>query len=476
VFVLVDTTRNNRSIVLTLLMPLAAHLDKIWFSWFRVSVELGIFQQTMRSLFREKSKMCKPAKRLLSRACLAIPNWAQSTNRRARTIVITIFMAAALISAAAAAGGELSQIQVFRHGADGYHSFRIPAIVCATNGALLAFAEGRRNNGGDTGAIDLVLKRSFDDGRTWGPLRIVGDGGTNTFGNPTPIVDLVMGRVLLLTTHNAGNVTEEQVMAGVVNDRRVFVQQSDDNGATWSLAREITSSAKRSSWRYYATGPGHGIQLGRGGHAGRLVAPCNHSTTNSASSSAYGAHLLLSDDHGITWRIGADNSPNDGRINPNESSSLELSDGRIYTVTRNQEGSSAGHRAVAWSSDGGETFEAPFVMEFRLVSPVVEGALLRCASADQAGAPSRILFSTPSDSVQRMRMTVYRSFDEARTWGTAKVIYHGPSAYSDMARLPNGQIGLLYESGINGPYEQITFVAFTAAFLDTRDPAPLPRP
>jgi sialidase-1 len=73
-------------------------------------------------------------------------------------------------------------------------------------------------------------------------------------------------------------------------------------------------------------------------------------------------------------------------------------------------------------------------------------------------------------------MTVYSSFDEARTWGAAKVIYNGPSAYSDMARLPNGQIGLLYESGISGPYEQITFVAFTAAFLDTRDPAPLPRP
>jgi sialidase-1 len=369
---------------------------------------------------------------------------------------------------------ELNQVQVFQHGVEGYHTFRIPAVVCAPHGVLLAFAEGRRNNGGDTGAIDLVLKRSFDQGRTWGPLQVVGDGGANTFGNPTPIVDLVTGKVLLLTTHNAGNVTEEQVMAGVVHDRRVFVQQSDDNGATWSVASEITAGVKRSSWRYYATGPGHGIQLERGRHAGRLVAPCNHSTTNSANSSAYGAHLLLSDDHGRTWRIGADDSPNDGRINPNESSALELSDGRIYAVTRNQEGSAAGHRAVAWSSDDGETFDAPFAMEHRLISPMVEGALLRCA--DQADVPSRVLFSTPSDPTKRMRMTVYSSSDEARTWGAAKVIYDGPSAYSDLVKLADGRIGLLYESGINGPYEQITFVAFTAGFLDRRDLAPLPRP
>jgi len=116
----------------------------------------------------------------------------------ARAIGVTMFTAASLIFAAAAQGSELTQIQVFQQGANGYHTFRIPAIVCATNGTLLAFAEGRRNTGGDTGAIDLVLRRSFDGGHTWGPLQIVGDGGTNTFGNPVPIVDSITGRVLLL--------------------------------------------------------------------------------------------------------------------------------------------------------------------------------------------------------------------------------------------------------------------------------------
>src|SRR5258708_7510377 len=89
-------------------------------------------------------------------------------------------------------------VQVFQSGTEGYQTFRIPAIVRATNGTLLAFAEGRKNGGGDTGAIDLVLKRSFDNGLTWGLLQRVGGGGANTFGNPTPIVDGRTGRILLL--------------------------------------------------------------------------------------------------------------------------------------------------------------------------------------------------------------------------------------------------------------------------------------
>jgi sialidase-1 len=122
------------------------------------------------------------------------------------------------------AAGGLGEVQVFQSGTEGYHTFRIPAIVRATNGALLAFAEGRKHSANDTGDIDLVLKRSLDNGHTWGPLQVIGDDGPNTFGNPVPIVDATNGRLLLLTTHNAGNVTERQVVTGAVRDRRIFVQ------------------------------------------------------------------------------------------------------------------------------------------------------------------------------------------------------------------------------------------------------------
>jgi hypothetical protein len=252
-----------------------------------------------------------------------------------------------------------------------------------------------------------------------------------------------------------------------VKDRRVFVQASDDNGATWSAAREITDQVKRPNWRGYATGPGHGIQLTRGPHAGRLIAPCDHTTTISTSWSACGAHLLYSDDGGTSWRIGADDSPGKGLINPNESTAVELMDGRICVLARNQEGHAAGHRAFAYSSDGGATFDAPFATATGLVSPVVQAALLRFSAVDQGRDGNRILLSAPGDASARKSMTIRSSFDETRTWNTGKLIYAGPSAYSDLVKLPKGRIGLLYESGTKQPYERITFAVFGVAFLDS---------
>lgn len=386
-------------------------------------------------------------------------------------LALTAFAATLLIRAAAAAGPGLLEVQVFQSGTERYHTFRIPAIVRATNGTLLAFAEGRKNHSGDSGDIDLVLRRSFDHGRTWGPLQIIGGDGTNTFGNPTPIVDTSTGKIVLLSTHNAGNVTETELLTGAVNDRRAFVQDSTDHGATWSAAREITSTTKRADWRYYATGPGHGIQLARGPHAGRFIAPCNHSTTNDAGRLAWAVHLLCSDDGGASWRIGAVDSPSRSLLDPNECSAVDLTDGRIYTLARNEEVDSAGHRAFGISRDTGETFEAPFAIDASLVSPVVQGSVLRCTAVDQGGAVNRILFSAPGHPSQRAKMTVRSSFDETRTWTAGKVLYDGPSAYSDMVNLPEGKVGLLYESGVNHPYERITFATFSTTFLDSPNAA-----
>src|SRR4029079_18749526 len=91
-------------------------------------------------------------------------------------------------------GAEIPKITVFKAGQDGYHTYRIPAIVRAKNGDLLAFAEGRKNSAADHGDIDIVLKRSGDDGKTWGRLQLVQDEDADPrakiwIGNPTPAVD-----------------------------------------------------------------------------------------------------------------------------------------------------------------------------------------------------------------------------------------------------------------------------------------------
>ena len=65
---------------------------------------------------------------------------------------------------------QSEQVPVFISGTDGYKSFRIPAIIRASNNDLLAFCEGRVNSSGDFGDIDIVMKRSSDNGKTWSNL------------------------------------------------------------------------------------------------------------------------------------------------------------------------------------------------------------------------------------------------------------------------------------------------------------------
>ena len=99
---------------------------------------------------------------------------------------------------------EIPAQVIFKSGEEGYQCFRIPAIISASDGSLLAFAEGRKLNCGDAGNIDLVLKKSADGGKTWGPLQVVWDDGSNTCGNPAPVLDSKSGHVVLLSTWNLG--------------------------------------------------------------------------------------------------------------------------------------------------------------------------------------------------------------------------------------------------------------------------------
>lgn len=161
---------------------------------------------------------------------------------------------------------------VFQSGAEGYHTFRIPAII-RTPDRLLAFCEGRRESSGDSGDIDLVLKRSRDGGDTWSPLSVVMRDPGFTCGNPAPVYDAATGNVVLLWTKNPASAHEKKILTGEDPPRTVWVTQSTDQGDTWAAPVEISDTARQPDWRWYATGPGHAIQL----KSGRLLVPANHS-------------------------------------------------------------------------------------------------------------------------------------------------------------------------------------------------------
>ncbi|MFC0597302.1 sialidase family protein [Streptomyces palmae] len=345
----------------------------------------------------------------------------------------------------------------FRAGSDGYASYRIPAVVATGSGDLLAFAEGRVASSADSGDIDVVLRRSADGGRTWSRLAVVAENGTGTAGNPAPVV-LDGGRILLVHVRTAADATEARIVRGQVpaeDGRRVWVRHSDDDGHSWSPAREITEQVKRPEWRWYATTPGHAVQLRYGEHAGRIVVPGNHTVpptgTDDGSEPRYnGGHSLLSDDGGETWRIGyVDDNP-DGYVNANETTAAELPDGRVYFNTRS-DAKAPGNRADAHSLDGGATLHRPFRPQAGLVTPVVEGSVLHL------GEPDVLLFSGPADPAYRAVMTVRSSWDGGVTWHPTHTVDGLPAAYSDLVRVDEDTVGLLYETGDFSAYSTITF-------------------
>lgn len=344
-----------------------------------------------------------------------------------------------------------SAVTVFRSGTEGYATFRIPSIVALPAGELLAFAEGRKNGSSDTGDIDLVLKRSGDGGASWSALEVLWDDGNNVCGNPCVVHDQVTGVLHLLATRNLGSDHESEIIRGSSEgSRTVWTLTSKDNGATWTKPKEITETTKLATWTWYATGPGIGIQLEQGPKKGRLVIPCDHIELDTKR---YFSHLLVSDDHGATWRIGGVST----RDQLNECQVAELGPGRLVMNMRNYDRAQK-TRAVTESTDSGETF-GPVRWEAALPDPICQAGLL---AVDGTGGKRVLYFSNCASATRRERMTLKRSLDAGATWEEVGVLHAGPSAYSCLVEMPApnagaSAIGCLFECGEKGAYERIDF-------------------
>lgn len=342
------------------------------------------------------------------------------------------------------AANGVSQVEVFRAGEDGYHTFRIPALLETRKRSLLALCEGRRGGRSDSGDIDLVMKRSGDGGKTWSALQLISDMGPNTVGNPCPVQDRKSGRILLPLTFNPGNVTERQMMDREVEARRtVFLTHSDDDGKTWAQPREITASTRKPEWTWYATGPGVGIQTKKG----RIVIPCDHAVEGSRD---FFSHVIYSDDGGGTWQMGGS-----AAVGTNECQVAELRDGTLVLNMRSYH--KKNRRAIARSADGGLTW-SPLEWDEALIEPVCQASLIAAGGV--------LYFSNPA-STKRERMTVRSSRDGGRTWAASRVLHEGPAAYSCLAAVGSRDIGCLYECGEKDAYERIVFARFAKGWVNS---------
>tara|TARA_B100001115_G_scaffold152216_1_gene122195 strand:+ start:2150 stop:3280 length:1131 start_codon:yes stop_codon:yes gene_type:complete len=336
---------------------------------------------------------------------------------------------------------------IFKSGSEGYNTFRIPSIITTDSGVILAFAEGRKNSSSDSGDIDLVLKRSTDGGKTWSDLIVIRDDSTNVCGNPSPVIDRKTGKIFLLSTWNRGDDTESKIINMTsVDTRRVYVMNSIDEGLSWSKPIEITDKVKKPNWTWYATGPVHGIQVREGSKKGRMIIPCDHIEANTKK---YYSHVIYSDDGGSSWNIGG-RTPQD---QVNECSVAEIGKGKLILNMRNYDRTQM-NRKISISNDYGESW-GDIYDDKALVEPICQASILRYSF--RGSGRNDLLFINPADKNKRLNMTLRLSNDLGRTWTRKFLIHEGPSAYSDITKLRNGNVGCLFEAGENSPYEGIAY-------------------
>lgn len=321
---------------------------------------------------------------------------------------------------------------VYKQGTAGYEVYRIPAIVKTKGNVLLAFAEARKlRSNGDSGDIDLVVKRSSDNGKTWSDQIMIWDDGGNTCGNPVPIVD-DKGRVHLLMTWNHGDDKWGTLVNGTGKDtRRAYYTYSDDEGLTWTDPVEITSSIKKPSWDWYGTGPTHGIRIKNGAYKNRLVAP-NYFTIRENGKVVDYSHVAYSDDYGKTWQAGEPTPV--GSVG--ECAVAELNDGTLMLNMRTGDGF---YRKYSLSNDGGITWSEPKV-DVQQLDANCQGSILTIGNT---------LFLSNAAAATRTNMTIKKSTDNGITWSGKYVVYIENSGYSDLVEISDTQIGIFYEGGKN---------------------------
>lgn len=351
-------------------------------------------------------------------------------------VMILSFVATAVF----AAEPLLEKIDLFEAGKDGYALYRIPGIVVTAKGTVLAYCEARKK-GGDWDAIDIMLRRSTDGGKTWSERLKMADVPGPKPKNP------VVGK---LKGVKPEDVTYDNSVA--IADRngavhflfcleymRCFYIRSDDDGMTWTVPVEITAAFEKFrpayDWKVIATGPGHGIQLKNG----RLVVPVWLSLgTGGGAHRPSVAATIYSDDDGKSWQgsdIAVPNTPE--FINPSETVVVQLADGRVMLNSRSE--SKAHRRLVTIGPDGAAGWSKPR-FDDALLEPVCMASIVRFDE-------KRILFANPHTLQGRKNLSVKLSEDDGATWPVNKTLEDGFSAYSDLAVAKDGTVLCFYERG-----------------------------
>lgn len=356
-----------------------------------------------------------------------------------KTLSLCIFALMAVTLLAQSDGTDTAfRTVLYNPGDYGSTNYRIPAVITARDGSIVAVTDRRKYNEGDLPEdIDIICNRSTDGGRTWGPTFTIaeGTGYNHGFGDCALAWSNDDNGLIAVFVGGPGlwNSTPS-------NPIRSYMSKSYDNGQTWTPATEITDFIFGSNcvvpahrtWRASFFGSGNGLRTS----TGRIIFVA---AIREGSAQSLNNYAVYSDDNGATWTVSGRAS-----VGGDEAKVTELADGRILMSIRH-----AGKRWYNISSDGGETWQASVSTWNDLVAPACNGDIIRYTSVNQGYEQNRLLHSLPYGS-NRENVTVYVSYDEGQTWPVSKCIVPYASAYSSLCVLPDGTIGLYVEEKQEG--------------------------
>jgi sialidase-1 len=355
---------------------------------------------------------------------------------------------------------------------DGVHIYRIPALVTSKAGTLIAGFDLRYNGAPGSAPdlpadIDIGIRRSTDGGLSWEPMQLIMDYDKNVAGSsgngiadPTLLVDPVTGRIWCAALWSFGNRGWSGSGPGLTpaETGQFLLNHSDDDGVTWSAPVSITSQIKDPAWRIYFQGPGKGVCL----RDGTLVFPAQFKDGANVARS----NFIYSKDRGVTWHHIAPAIPS-GSPQTNEAQIVELDDGNLLLSMKNFDSRKqrlwcvySWHQTTQTIDQG--SWGSPW---FSQNDPTVQGSVERYRSVLDGHPYSALLFANPDSATSRSNMSLRISLDEGLTWPYKRGIDSRPAAYSCMTILPDGEIGMLYETGDTSSISDLTFARFPIEWI-----------